>query len=150
MSDRPKRALLSLKSMGVMCVGLAIFVWANIRDCPRDDSTMWTIAREPAWEFDQRLRVSDSESPEVTVSDRGFPWHYRIVVRNLSLGESADAVPDKGKLVGDMIGHVKRVPLLLNLAVALLASITLALASERFVFSRWRRGPHPEAQEEPK
>jgi hypothetical protein len=37
MTTPPKRALLSLKSMGVMCIGLALFTWANIRDssyCP--------------------------------------------------------------------------------------------------------------------
>jgi hypothetical protein len=39
---------------------------------------------------------------------------------------------------------VKTRNLLLNLAVALLVSIALALASERFLFSRMRRGRAPD------
>jgi hypothetical protein len=38
--------------------------------------------------------------------------------------------------------------LALNLTVALTVSITLALASERFVFRKLRRGPRPETQED--
>ena len=121
----PKRALLSLKSMGVMCVVLAASLWLNHWDRwreiapPRKVESGWTYV---GW-----------------VSCNGVPWTYRTVVRECWVATDG-LVQVVEPPAGYRSANVRGRALVLNLAVALAVSIALALASERFVFSRWRRG----------
>jgi hypothetical protein len=136
-SSRLREPHLTLKLL-VMCVVLAVFVWGNIWD-------RWCACPLPKQPVAGRTYTSRA-------THRGLPWVYRTEVRELvTFGKSGQVEPAYRPPVGvetaqwgPLVG-----PLLLNMAVALTVSVALALASERFVFSRLRRGPRPETQEEP-
>jgi hypothetical protein len=61
--------------------------------------------------------------------------------------------PPRGNVVTSrataVVDELYPVNLAIDVAFALITSITLALASERFVFGRMRRGPRPETKEDP-
>jgi hypothetical protein len=120
--------------MGVMCVVLAVFVWVNTRDREREKVFRGTPL-----------------SPKVYKETcRGFPLAHRVTLHEILRLDSSGSVVSRKEFAPGTAGYKKTLNLLLNLAFALLVSITLTLASERFVFSRLRRGPRSEAKEKPK
>lgn len=136
-TDRPKRALMSLRSMGVMWIVMSIFVWANTRDRSRV-VTNYRIHRN------EGVFAVTLEGQGMKLTCRGFPWVYHaepVEDAPFGLVKMVRHQPGRNLPSGPMVGPASADTrhLLLNLAVALIVSITLALASERFVFSKLRR-----------
>jgi hypothetical protein len=99
--------------MGVMCASLGLLIAANLADRTPHHEMFIQKGVPPRYCLEFRV------TPTIRAPDGSIAWKWE--------GESPY---DAANLVIDV-------------AFALLVSITLALASERFVFSRWRRGSCP-------
>jgi hypothetical protein len=122
----PERALLSLKSLLILCSLLSLFLWANTRDRPY---------RRGACYFSTTTQF-------VLKSNRGFPWTYTTVVSEM-WGDGTDYMvfnAGRGRRLTAPVPGVRTKAILLNAVFALAVSVSLSLASERYVFGRMRRG----------
>jgi hypothetical protein len=115
--------------MLVMCGVLSPFVWANVQDRPGTDVYCTTLGGKPA----------RRQTYVVQGGRRGFPYTYRrIEGRDVPIWNAAGTAVARTEVVPRVI--VEPIALVSNLAITLVVSVALALASERFIFSRRRRG----------
>ncbi|MCZ6691090.1 MAG: hypothetical protein O7H41_15990 [Planctomycetota bacterium] len=118
MTTSPKRAFLSLKSLMVMCAMFAAYSSLNVVDRHVGD-----------WHRGERqLR-------------RGFPLTYSTEERLIMMPSAEYRPPPWPTVRGARQFHAA--VLVADFTIGLVASVLIALASERFVFSRMRRGPRP-------
>lgn len=138
MTPRPKRAFLSLKSMLLMCFLISLFAAANLRDIRRGEPQHWgPIQGRPKPQADPSS--VDVIYKTAVQTSRGFPWSYRTDVRVEWRRGSSSSPAEAVRFPFDYTRIDSSMSMLaLNSVVAALASLLLALASERFVFSGWR------------
>jgi hypothetical protein len=127
MPGHPRRAALSFPSLLLLVILLAGFGWEIMKDRTRDTRFTYTPRRGPPVVYIRR-RIT-----------RGFPWTYGSATVHLALDPwGAIDQEYEGRLRPPAV-RVDRDRFVLDLAFALIVSLALALASERFVFSRMRR-----------
>ncbi len=133
MTTRPKRAFLSLKSMMVLSAALSGFTVANISN--RVDG-LYIRRGLPLPYAAWAVGAVDPEFAESLLSESGskaFPELDRPDRRGVGVPASRGSAYNFLNLAVDV-------------AFALIVSVLLALASERFVFSRMRRGSAPSGE----